>query len=134
MILMTLPAQSADVSWPTIDWPSGPLPPSLGTSRFEALIGEAFTESTSEQLGETHALVVVQGGRLIFERYGAKSGPDATQPSWSMAKSITHALVGILVGDGKLDIHQPADVPEWRGANDPRARSRWTCCCVCPAA
>jgi CubicO group peptidase (beta-lactamase class C family) len=31
-----------------------------------------------------------------------------------MAKSITHALTGLLVGDGKLDIHAPADVPEWR--------------------
>ena len=122
MTLMTLPAQSADVSWPTTDWPSGPLPPSLDKPRFEALIDEAFTGSASERLGETHALVVVQGGRQIFERYGPKSGPDATQPSWSMAKSITHALVGILVGDGKLDIQRPADVPEWRGANDPRAK------------
>jgi CubicO group peptidase (beta-lactamase class C family) len=37
-----------------------------------------------------------------------------------MAKSITQALVGILVGDGLIDIHAPADVPEWKEPGDPR--------------
>jgi CubicO group peptidase (beta-lactamase class C family) len=36
-------------------------------------------------------------------------------PSWSVAKSITHAVVGILVGDGLLDVDAPAAVPEWQG-------------------
>lgn len=121
MTLLTLPAQPADVSWPTTDWPEGSLPAGLDKPRFDALIDEAFAKPASALVGETHALVIVQGGRMIFERYGAKSGPDATQPSWSMAKSITHALVGILAAEGKLNIHRPADVPEWRGADDPRA-------------
>jgi len=69
---------------------------------------------------ETHAVVIVQGGRLVFERYGPEHGPDATCMSWSMAKSITHALAGLLVKDGRLDIYAPADVPEWAGAGDPR--------------
>jgi CubicO group peptidase (beta-lactamase class C family) len=38
-----------------------------------------------------------------------------------MAKSITHALAGLLVADERLDISAPADVPEWRAAGDPRA-------------
>ena len=48
----------------------------------------------------------------VFERYGTQpdtifgpGGPvdaDTTLISWSMAKSITHAAVGILVGDGVL--------------------------------
>ena len=32
-----------------------------------------------------------------------------------MAKSVTHALVGICVGDGLLDPDAPARVPEWKG-------------------
>ncbi len=64
----------------------------------------------------------MQGGRLIHERYWTGFGPDVTCPSWSKAKSITQALIGILVGDGKIDIHAPVDAPEWReAANDPRA-------------
>ena len=70
--------------------------------------------------GETHAVVIVQGGNLIFERYGPSHSPTATCMSWSMAKSITHALVGLLVLDGLLDIHAPAQVPEWQGSGDRR--------------
>jgi len=35
--------------------------------------------------------------------------------SWSTAKSITHALVGIAVADGLLEVDAPAPVREWRG-------------------
>jgi CubicO group peptidase (beta-lactamase class C family) len=65
--------------------------------------------------------VVIQGGRLLSETYAEAFGPDVTCPSWSMAKSITQALVGIAVGDGLIDIHAPADVPAWSGAGDPRS-------------
>lgn len=121
MTLLALPDQAPGVPFPTTDWPLGVLPQIREKARFDGLIAQAFSEPVSDLLGETHALLVVQGGRLVFERYGPTSGPDATQPSWSMAKSITHALVGILVGDGKLDIRQPAAASEWQGADDPRA-------------
>jgi CubicO group peptidase (beta-lactamase class C family) len=121
MTLLALPDQAPDVPWPTKDWPAGSLPAGLKRGAFEALISEAFAEPASDLLGETHALLVVHGGGVAYERYGVTSGPDATQPSWSMAKSMTHALVGMLVADGRLDIHRPADVPEWQGAGDPRA-------------
>ncbi len=37
-----------------------------------------------------------------------------------MAKSMLHAVVGLLVGDGLLDLDTPADVPEWSDPDDPR--------------
>ncbi len=120
MILPKLPAQSADTPWPTAAWPSGQ-PQVVDATRFETLLAEAFDAPVDGPLGATHSLVVIQGGTLVFERYGFGGAPEKTEPSWSMAKSITHALVGILVADGKLDIHAPADVPEWREAGDPRA-------------
>lgn len=119
MKLITLPSQPVDVAWPSEKWPEG----TLSAGRSKALIpflAEAFSQGESPRLGETHALLIVQGGRLVFEQYGQGFGPESTFPSWSKAKSITQALTGILVGDGKLDIHQPADVPEWQGAGDPR--------------
>lgn len=118
MALAPLPAQPAGVAWPTQAWPQGELAIGAGRSAFDALIAAAF--GLTDLLGETHALAIVQGGRLVFERYGDGFGPDNTYPSWSKAKSITHALVGLAVGDGRLDIAAPADVPEWRGAGDPR--------------
>src|SRR5258706_5072250 len=118
--LPPLPPQPVGVDWPVREWPTGPVPLGADASRLEALVDGAFTDSSPEQLGETHALVVIQGGRLVLERYADGFGPDVTCRSWSMAKSITQALVGLAVGDGTIDIHAPADVPEWRGADDTR--------------
>lgn len=114
-ILPPLPVQPPGVDWPTLSWSRGPLPPSVDAERLARLIDRGFTD-----FEETHAVVVVQGGRLVLDRYGPAHGPEATCLSWSMAKSITHALVGITVGDGLLDIMAPAPVPEWRSPGDPR--------------
>ena len=75
--------------------------------------------------GTSLAMVVMHRGDVVFERYGTQpdtafgpGGPvtaDTTLVSWSMAKSITHAAVGILVGEGRLDLDAPAPVPAWKG-------------------
>jgi CubicO group peptidase (beta-lactamase class C family) len=49
-------------------------------------------------------VIVVQGGEVVAERYGAGVGPTTTLPSWSMAKSMLHAVVGLCVGDGTLSL------------------------------
>lgn len=120
MTIPSLPSQPAGTPWPTDEWPLGELPESADRARLAALIARAFESESANELGQTHALVIVHKGRLVAERYAPGFGPDETCPSWSKAKSITQALVGILQGDGKLDIHARADVPEWQEPNDPR--------------
>ncbi len=115
MALPPLPAQPAGTSWPTADWPIGPASP------VAPFLDAVFAPASEAATGRTDAVVVIQGGRIVYERYGEGLGPESTFPSWSKAKSMTHALAGMLVGDGKLDIHAPADVPEWRQPGDPRA-------------
>lgn len=119
-MLPTLPSQPAGTPWPTEEWPEGKL--KVDNTRFGALIRRAFGDDRDPALGETHALVAVHRGRLVAEHYAAGFGPEALCPSWSKAKSITQALVGLLVGEGKIDILAPAEVPEWKGANDPRSQ------------
>jgi CubicO group peptidase (beta-lactamase class C family) len=42
--------------------------------------------------------------------------------SWSQGKSITAALIGVLIGQGELGLDQPAPVAEWhQAADDPRS-------------
>ncbi len=75
--------------------------------------------------GVSLALVVMHRGEIVAERYGVEPasllGPqrsitaETTLISWSMAKSITHAAVGLLVGDGLLDLAAPAPVGAWSG-------------------
>lgn len=82
---------------------------------------EAFADE--ERYGSTYAVAVVQGGRLLLERYGGAlphfdRPPEPVEPttpllSWSMAKSVLHAGVGVLVGDGRLRLDAPPGVPGW---------------------
>lgn len=88
-----------------------------------SLIDHLFDRPREE--GLSLALVVQQGGEVVAERYGVQPANDfqpmveiersSTLVSWSMAKSITHAAVGLLVADGLIDVDAPAPVPEWAG-------------------
>jgi CubicO group peptidase (beta-lactamase class C family) len=125
--LVPLPPQPAGVSWPSETWSEGALAPGAATA-LTPLLDEAFDDASA--IAATYAIVIVQNGRLVYERYhGAlehfdrpPTPVDATTPllSWSMAKSVQHAVVGLLVGDGRLDLDAPADVPEWSDPSDPR--------------
>ena len=125
--LVALPAQPAGVAWPTEAWPEGRLPEGVEVE-LAPLLDEVF--DPDGPLATTFAVVVVQGGRLLAERYaGALEHFDqpptpvtADTPllSWSMAKSVLHAAVGVLVGHGRLQLDAPAAVPEWSSPGDPR--------------
>ena len=121
--LVALPPQPAGLAWPTEEWERGPGPAGVDV---DGLVGEMFTDPRYET---TYAVLVVHQGRLIAERYanalpswvGDDIAVDRTTPllSWSMAKSMLHAVVGILVGDGRLRLDEAGLVPEWR--DDERA-------------
>ena len=49
------------------------------------------------------SIVIVQGGRIVYERFHPLDGPDTVMDSFSVAKSVTSAAIGLLVGDGLLD-------------------------------
>lgn len=78
---------------------------------------------TDPKLGETRALLILQNGQPVYERYAPGYGPGNRFISWSMAKSITSTLIGELVADARLDLDSPAPVPQWRATpGDPRAK------------
>ena len=64
--------------------------------------------------GHPFAFIVLHKGAVVAERYDRGIGPDTQLLSWSMAKSFTNALTGIMAGDGMVDIHAPLDIPEWQ--------------------
>ena len=107
-----------------LPWPRGeaalPLSISLYRRALDAAVDLAFAEPSASHLKRTRAVIVVHGGHIVAERYAKGIGADTRLLSWSIAKSFTNALVGILVRQGRLDIHKPAPVPVWRGAGDPR--------------
>ena len=70
--------------------------------------------------GETRALVIMSGGRIIAERYAPGFGPETRQVGWSMSKSITGVLIGLLVADGRLRLDESVPIPAWQRSGDPR--------------
>lgn len=102
-------------------WPGAraSLPGNVRSKLDEAL---AFALDDSRQTAPqmTRALVVLHKGRLIGERYAAGFGPESRQIAWSMGKSVTAALTGILVGQDQLALDAPAPVALWRRQGDPR--------------
>lgn len=74
----------------------------------------------ASDVGETRALYILRDGKPIYERYGEGFGPDSKLISWSMAKSITAVLAGIMVSDGQLSLDSPAPVAAWERSGDPR--------------
>ncbi|MEO8151838.1 MAG: serine hydrolase [Rhizobacter sp.] len=71
-------------------------------ARIQAAIDDAFTEPAQPPWRHTKAVVVVHRGQVIGERYADDVGIDTAWHGHSVSKSVTHALVGILAREGKL--------------------------------
>ncbi len=93
------------------------LPVSSATLR--AVIDPLFDD---DAMGETRALLVLRNGELVAERYAPGFTPETKLLSWSMAKSVTAMLVGLMVSDGRLALDSPVPVPAWSQPGDPRGK------------
>jgi CubicO group peptidase (beta-lactamase class C family) len=108
--LVTLPAAPARSPRTTIDTRRG----RSGEPRLSPAIDRAFSEPNPRRLRRTHAVVVVQDGEIVAERYARGVTADTPLPGWSMAKSVLNALVGLLVAEGRLRLDERELFPSWR--------------------
>ena len=108
----------------TQPWPMGDLqtekslPPGIDAAKLNKAVDLAF----SDPEGLTAAFIVVYKGRIVAERYGPGINKDTQLESWSMGKSLTATLVGLLMNEGHFGLNDPAPVAEWQKPGDPRAR------------
>jgi CubicO group peptidase (beta-lactamase class C family) len=75
---------------------------------------------TSEGIGETRAVIVMHGGRVVAERYAEGFDEDTRFIGWSMSKTVTAVLIGMMVADGRLALDGSPPIDSWRRAGDPR--------------
>jgi CubicO group peptidase (beta-lactamase class C family) len=116
----TLP-DPASQPWPMGDaLPGDPLPAAVDAAKVKRAVDAAFEPAS----GMTAAFVATWKGRLIGERYGDDVTAHTPLESWSMGKSLTATLLGLLVKDGVYTLSQPAPIPEWQAPGDPRAKIR----------
>ncbi len=107
---------------PDAPWPDGESdsPPSPGAA-LARVLDDAFAERADALPKRTRAVVVVHNGRIVAERYAPGITRATRLPGWSMAKSVTAALVGALAAEGLLDPQSPACLAAWRTPGDARA-------------
>lgn len=108
----------------TVSTPAGVMTdsilPAAQQSALNKTLDWAFSESDAQHPIRTRAVVVMHNGKIVSERYAKGITPTTPLTGWSMTKSVTNALIGLLVKDGKLTINQPAPINEW--ANDNRKK------------
>jgi len=112
---------STEAEWPLGDRVTLPAElPGVDLAAINAAVDRAFEDIEPDQDIDTRAVIVIHRGRIIAEQYAAPFDATMAQLGWSMTKTVTAALTGMLVGDGLLDVDAPAPVAEWQGAGDPR--------------
>jgi len=134
---VTLPIGRTDVSFtPTIvksrlpdaktqQWPMGDspsretFPSEINQSMIQQAVAAVF-----DSRAMTAAFLVTYKGRIIAERYGKDISSTTPLESWSMGKSLTATLLGVLIKQGAYDLWQRAPIPEWQSPGDPRAKIR----------
>ncbi len=129
--------QPSGVPWPTDSWTiaNDRECEQIDTNAAQAALDELFLHGAVAPRGKgtSLAFVAVHRGRIVLERYGRQPAnpfhdereitPETPLVSWSMAKSITHALVGMLVDGGRVDIDAQVPIREWR--DDGRREITW---------
>ena len=111
----------ATTPWPLGDvLPDEPFPADVDMEKVTEAVAAAF--DPPEAL--TAAFVVTHRGRLLAERYREGISHDTPLESWSMGKSLTGTLMGVLIHKGVYELWQPAPIPEWQAEGDGRAAIR----------
>lgn len=119
-ILAKVPQMNQD----TISWPSGnlikdTLISGIDYEKINQTIEDAFTEPGEEKNRRTRAILVVYDGQIIVEKYADGFTKDSRLLGWSMAKSLTNSMIGLLVKEGKISLNDRAPIEEWK--NDDRS-------------
>lgn len=74
-----------------------------------------FAETTLDTFKRqnTVAYLVAKHGRLVFERYAPGYNRSQPQIGWSMSKSLTSLIAGVMATDGRISLDAPVGIPQW---------------------
>jgi CubicO group peptidase (beta-lactamase class C family) len=112
---------AATTPWPMGDLlPTTPMPTAINSKNIAMAVDSAFAFPEAQ----TAAFVVTYRGRIVAERYADGITRNTPLESWSMGKSLSATIMGILLGKGVYKLDQPAPIPQWQNKDDARAKIR----------
>jgi CubicO group peptidase (beta-lactamase class C family) len=86
-------------------------------AKLNKAVTNAF-DANGEDIKRTRSVLVIYKDKIIAEKYAVGFNKNSVILGWSMTKSITGTLFGILQKQGRFDIYEPAPIAEWQ--NDSR--------------
>jgi len=107
-----LPAGADTIAWPMGNWIEDTVAPGIDREKLNQTMAQAMSDTIPHK--GTFALMVVYKGQPVAEVYRDDFSAETKFLSWSMAKSVTNALVGLRVKDGKMNVDQPLAIAEWQ--------------------
>lgn len=108
---------SVDAPRPDWEWPVGQAVTSESLSSLETVLADDSLVGPG-----IRAVVVVHKGKIIAERYEGGFGPQTPMLGWSMAKTVTAALVGRLIQEKRVDLDNAQLFDHWGGDNRAKIR------------
>jgi hypothetical protein len=119
------PLPVMEYSQESIEWPMGDqLAESQNTginkAKLDSALAVVFEKEFNDKPVLSRAVLIVHKGQIVAERYASGYTKHSKFLGWSMAKSVTSAMVGILVKEGKLNVLAPAPVADWTALSDKR--------------
>jgi CubicO group peptidase (beta-lactamase class C family) len=114
--LSILPEVNPDtISWPAGNKLSDTVPAGIDMKMICENLNRVFEDTVTYK--GTFAVIIVYKDQIVAERYRSDFNPAVRFLSWSMAKSFTNAMVGLMVKEGKVDINKPLNLKEWADDN-----------------
>jgi len=112
-------AEKPNVNTDTIPWPFGDklpdtIPSSINKELLDKAINSVMKESNADgKSAYTRAVLVVYDGNIVAEKYADGFNKNTIMLGWSMSKSFTAAMIGILVKENKLSVDSNGAVSSW---------------------
>lgn len=101
------------IAWPYGDKITDTIAANINKEQLDKTVDYVMNETKDGKPAYTSAVLVVYDGKIVAEKYARGFDKNTVMLGWSMSKSLTAAMVGVLVKEGKLNANAPAPVPEW---------------------
>jgi len=109
------PGYSPDtVAWPLGDLLPEALPEGVDYVKLEEVIAGAFDAPGEEPFKKTLGVAVVYNNQLLGEHYLDGYDKSTRFHGWSMTKTVTGAMAGALVNEGRMNMKSPTGIPQWQ--------------------
>lgn len=93
-------------SWPDDRWAVHPLAPSPALMDLETYAFSPRDEQERKGV-RTDALLIVQNGAVVYERYAGMTNAQTPHLTWSVSKSILATVLGVAFGEGRFKLDDP---------------------------